>query len=104
MSSASGLWTPQPPGRALDCQELEAVAQDAWRSGAWQEHVVSDAAERQYAALHRSEFLEVWALFWMAGQETGMHDHGAARVGIHVGSGALRERHVSPGGFTHIRP
>ncbi|MET8202597.1 cysteine dioxygenase [Micromonospora taraxaci] len=60
-----------------------------------------DPAERWYARLAVTAEHEVWALSWLPGQGTDLHDHGGSSGAFRVVSGVLTEETVSAG---RLRP
>ncbi|RLP94902.1 cysteine dioxygenase [Micromonospora sp. BL4] len=60
-----------------------------------------DPAERWYARLAADAEHEVWALSWLPGQGTGLHDHGGSAGAFRVVAGALTEETVGGG---RLRP
>ncbi|MFI7607707.1 cysteine dioxygenase [Micromonospora sp. NPDC049366] len=60
-----------------------------------------DPAERWYARLATAADHEVWALSWLPGQGTDLHDHGGSAGAFLVVSGTLTEETVSGG---RLRP
>ena len=42
-----------------------------------------------YASLHRDAHVDVWAIFWRPGNDTGWHDHDISSGAVHVVQGAL---------------
>ena len=60
-----------------------------------------DPAERWYARLAVTDEHEVWALSWLPGQGTDLHDHGGSSGAFRVVGGALTEETVSAG---RLRP
>ncbi len=84
---------PDLEGRPLSEPELERlVANVAARGELWEPHIDPDAATRTYASLHRDASVDVWAIFWRPGNDTGWHDHDTSSGAVHVVSGALVER------------
>ncbi|MDG4809887.1 cysteine dioxygenase family protein [Micromonospora sp. WMMD1120] len=59
-----------------------------------------DPTERWYARLAVTDEHEVWALSWLPGQGTDLHDHGGSSGAFRVVSGALTEETVSAGGLS----
>ncbi|MGC4896775.1 cysteine dioxygenase [Micromonospora sp. DT31] len=59
------------------------------------------APERWYARLHADDGHEVWALSWLSGQGTDLHDHGGSAGAFLVVAGALTEETVHAG---RLRP
>ncbi|GAB3937144.1 cysteine dioxygenase [Micromonospora vulcania] len=56
-----------------------------------------DPAERWYARLAADADHEVWALSWLPGQGTDLHDHGGSAGAFRVVAGALTEETVVGG-------
>jgi predicted metal-dependent enzyme (double-stranded beta helix superfamily) len=81
-----------PGGEPLEPKQLIAlVARVAARPELWRPYHRPDATERVYAALHRDETLDVWAIFWRPEHDTGWHDHDTSSGAVHVVEGALEE-------------
>jgi predicted metal-dependent enzyme (double-stranded beta helix superfamily) len=81
-----------PRGDRLEPEELrEVAARVAARPELWRPRYDPDATERQFAALHRDESLDVWAIFWLPEHDTGWHDHDVSSGAVHVVEGALEE-------------
>ena len=47
------------------------------------------ATERTYAALHRDDDVDLWAIFWWPANDTGWHDHDTSSGAVHVVDGVL---------------
>ncbi|MET8354104.1 MULTISPECIES: cysteine dioxygenase family protein [unclassified Micromonospora] len=60
-----------------------------------------DPDERWYARLAADAQHEVWALSWLPGQGTDLHDHGGSAGAFRVVAGALTEEIVAGG---RLRP
>jgi quercetin dioxygenase-like cupin family protein len=76
----------------IEPEELRAlVARVAERTELWRPHYRPEATERTYAALHRDETVDVWAIFWLPEHDTGWHDHDISSGAVHVIEGALEE-------------
>ena len=72
--------------------ELRAIVVDlAGRPELWREHVAHDRDQRQFTRLRIDDELEVWLICWMAGQDTGLHDHGDSAGAVAVVQGAVHE-------------
>ncbi|MEO3771256.1 cysteine dioxygenase family protein [Micromonospora sp. B9E7] len=67
----------------------------------WPVALCFDPAERWYARLAVSDEHEVWALSWLPGQGTDLHDHGGSSGAFRVVSGTLTEETVTAG---RLRP
>ena len=85
-----GLYTPS--GQPLEPREMQTLAaRVAERSELWRPYYDPDATERGFAALHRDETVDVWAIFWLPEHDTGWHDHDTSSGAVHVVEGALEE-------------
>jgi predicted metal-dependent enzyme (double-stranded beta helix superfamily) len=79
-------------GRPLDPEALRAlVARVAARPALWRHHHDPAATERTYAALHRNDDVDLWALFWRPAHDTGWHDHDTSSGAVQVVEGELEE-------------
>lgn len=67
------------------------VASVASAPGQWAHLVRFSAGHRWYCRLEEAAGHEVWLLAWLPGQQTGFHDHGAARGAFAVAEGELLE-------------
>jgi predicted metal-dependent enzyme (double-stranded beta helix superfamily) len=82
----------QADGRALDREELERLAEDvATRRELWLPYLDMTAEARTYTSLHRDASVDVWAIFWLPGNDTGWHDHDTSSGAVHVVEGRLEE-------------
>jgi hypothetical protein len=80
------------PDRALERLELiRLVEHVAERRELWVPHLDVTADKRTYAALHRDDRTDVWAIFWLPENDTGWHDHDTSSGAVHVVDGALEE-------------
>lgn len=80
--------------RQLSATDLVDVSRRVVMSGHWRDYVVECADYRDYRLVFENEYLDVWVLSWLPGQETGFHDHDISEVGICVAQGAIREHHM----------
>ncbi|HEY1594669.1 MAG TPA: cysteine dioxygenase family protein [Thermoleophilaceae bacterium] len=88
-----------PPRRLLDRPELLALVRDlAARREWWAEGLDTTSSERTYAALHRDEHLDVWAIAWRPENDTGWHDHDTSSGAVQVVDGLLTEAVLHIGG------
>ena len=79
-------------GSPLAASELvRLVERVARRRELWAQHADPNATERTYAALHRDDAVDVWAIFWLPENDTGWHDHDTSSGAVHVVEGALEE-------------
>jgi quercetin dioxygenase-like cupin family protein len=83
---------------ALGHAELrDSLLSWASRPEQWRPLVRHDADERAYALVHRDEQLEVYVVCWMAGHDTGFHDHDESAAAIAVLEGAITEERLGLG-------
>ncbi|MCW3013019.1 MAG: cysteine dioxygenase type [Solirubrobacterales bacterium] len=61
----------------------------------WRDDVRFDAEERQCSLIARTDTLEIWAVAWMPGQDTGFHDHDASAAAIAVAEGAIIDERMA---------
>jgi hypothetical protein len=91
-SLASLIGCVAPPGRDLNVDELEVLAEQiAGAPALWQEHVRHERDRRFYVELHRETHVDVWLICWDARQETGLHDHDRSSGAVRVVDGTLLE-------------
>lgn len=80
------------PSAHLTPEQLAGIAgQTLDDERSWRPHVVHDPLARHYVSLHESEFLGIWLICWMPGQDTGWHDHAESNGAFIVAEGVLRE-------------
>ena len=78
--------------RILTRTELEAlVAAVSARPELWKPRIERGAEQRTYASLHRDAHVDVWAIRWRPGNDTGWHDHDISSGAVHVVHGALTD-------------
>jgi hypothetical protein len=77
--------------------DLLAVAARWADPTGWPVALRFDRAERWYARLAADAEHEVWALSWLPGQGTDLHDHGGSSGAFLVVAGALTEETVAGG-------
>ncbi|MEU8301646.1 cysteine dioxygenase family protein [Micromonospora sp. NPDC048909] len=80
---------------------LAVAARWAADPAGWPVPLCFDPAERWYGRLAAGADHEVWALSWLPGQGTDLHDHGGSSGAFLVVAGALTEETVSAG---RLRP
>ena len=51
-----------------------------------------------YASLHRDAHVDLWAIFWRPGNDTGWHDHDISSGAVHVVEGELVDCELHLGG------
>jgi predicted metal-dependent enzyme (double-stranded beta helix superfamily) len=79
-------------GRTLTRAALErVVAHVAANPELWEPHIDRRSTQRMYASLHRDAHVDVWAIFWRPGSDTGWHDHDISSGAVRVVDGALAE-------------
>jgi predicted metal-dependent enzyme (double-stranded beta helix superfamily) len=72
----------------------------AARPELWRDEVRFDPDERQCTLIARTETVEIWAIAWMPGQDTGFHDHDASAAAITVVEGAIVDERMALAGAT----
>lgn len=90
------------PALPVTDPDLLAVAR-SWvaDTASWPVPLCFDPGRRWYARLAANDHHEVWALSWLPGQGTDLHDHGGSSGAFLVASGVLTEETVSGG---RLRP
>lgn len=83
--------------RQLHAPDLMEVSRRVVTSGRWRDYVTLNDDYRDYRLVFENAYIDVWVLSWLAGQETGFHDHEISEVGICVAQGAIREHHMHVG-------
>ena len=81
-----------PAGRPLAPAELVLMVERMWAARELRApRAEPDATRRTYAALHRDDVVELWAIFWLPENDTGCHDHDTSSGAVQVVEGALEE-------------
>jgi predicted metal-dependent enzyme (double-stranded beta helix superfamily) len=95
----------QPPAIApLQRTELrDLVATLAANPEPWAHRVRHDPAQRVFECLRLDEQVEVWLICWMAGHDTGFHDHDLSSGAVVVAQGAVVEERLRIGGPPSLR-
>src|SRR2546429_9873405 len=76
------------PARYLDKRELaELVEKLASHPDLWRGQVAYSGGRRQYASIHRDEYVDIWLICWSPGNDTGWHDHDISAGGGGLGFG-----------------
>jgi predicted metal-dependent enzyme (double-stranded beta helix superfamily) len=78
----------------LYASDLAEVSRRVVESGHWRDYVAVCEEYRDYRLVFENDFVDVWVLSWLPGQETGFHDHDISEVGICVADGAVQEHHM----------
>lgn len=79
-------------GRILTRPELERVVVDVTaRPELWEPYIDRASPHRMYASLHRDAYVDVWAIFWRPGNDTGWHDHDISSGAVRVVEGTLTD-------------
>lgn len=87
--------------RVRDTEELSAIVGGlAAFPELWRDDVVFDPDERQCTLVARTDTVEIWAVAWMPGQDTGFHDHDASAAAIAVAEGTVVDERMSLGETT----
>jgi predicted metal-dependent enzyme (double-stranded beta helix superfamily) len=87
------------PARYLDKHELAELAEKlASRPDLWRGQVAYSGGRRQYASIHRDEYVDIWLICWSPGNDTGWHDHDISAGAVRVVLGALMESNPRIGG------
>ena len=74
--------------------ELGEISARIVESGLWRDYVAVCEDYRDYRLVFENDYIDVWVLSWLPGQETGFHDHDISEVGLCVAEGAIREHHM----------
>jgi predicted metal-dependent enzyme (double-stranded beta helix superfamily) len=81
-----------PSGQLLSRPALEHVVETiAADPRLWAPLLDTSADTRTYVALHRDASVDVWAILWLPGNDTGWHDHDTSSGAVHVVEGGLVE-------------
>ena len=78
----------------LHAPDLTRLSGRIVESGAWRDYVAVCEDYRDYRLVFENDFVDIWVLSWLPGQETGFHDHDISEVGLCVAEGAIREHHM----------
>lgn len=82
----------------LSRTDLRRAARDAAAAAhRWSDRLPCAPERRGALLLHRDEAVEIWALSWHPGHDTGFHDHGDSAAAIAMVSGELREERLTLG-------
>ena len=82
----------RPPGRDLTHDELLAYVRElAARPQLWAPRVKHDPDARIFRSFELDAHVETWVISWMAGHDTGFHDHDMSSGAVAVVRGAVRE-------------
>lgn len=83
-------------GTRTDTDRLRHVVRDLARHPErWAEHLPVGHKRRGAHLLHLDDDVEVWALSWSSGHDTGFHDHGGSAAAITVVQGRLLEERLT---------
>jgi predicted metal-dependent enzyme (double-stranded beta helix superfamily) len=75
----------------------QLVVAVAVRPDLWEPHVDRASSGRTYASLHRDAHVDVWAILWRPGSDTGWHDHDTSSGAVRVVEGTLSESELRLG-------
>jgi len=96
-------WHRLPP-RALDQRELVSLVDElAGRPELWKGDLSPSVQRRQYVSLHRDQYVDVWAICWSGGSDTGWHDHDVSSGAVRVVRGSIIESSPCIGGQHRVR-
>ena len=96
-----GRDTPSQRPVALTAPELRRLASSLASSRqVWQHLVRHDRAQRVFELIARTAEVEAWLICWMAGHDSGPHDHDISSGAITVADGELTEERLSWGAST----
>lgn len=80
-------------------EELKTLVEGlALHETIWRDGLIHDPSERQFALIARTDTVEVWAVAWMDGQDTGFHDHDASGAAITVFEGEIVDERMAING------
>ena len=92
------------PARTLEKSELVSlVDQLAALTELWRGELTFSAQRRQYMSLYRDQYVDVWAIRWTRGSDTGWHDHDVSSGAVRVVRGSIREATPRIGGEHRVR-
>lgn len=95
------IWLPDDIHTAtgpLSADALERLLEGlAAHPEAWESVLDRSATERSYASLHRDDRIDVWAILWRPGNDTGWHDHDTSSGAVRVVEGELVEAELRLG-------
>ena len=74
--------------RQVHAPELADISRRIVESGLWRDYVVTCDEFRDYRLVFENDYVDIWVLSWLPGQETGFHDHDISEVGICVADGS----------------
>ncbi len=96
-------WT-HLPARALDQRELVSLVDElAGLHELWSGELTFSARRRQYMSLYRDQYVDVWAICWTRGSDTGWHDHDVSSGAVRVVLGSISESSPRIGGQHQVR-
>ena len=85
--------------RGLTTTELTTLARSLLADRErWEPLVRATPERRHYELLREDEEVTVWLISWMAGHDTGYHDHHVSSGAVAVAQGRLREERLRVGG------
>ena len=96
-----GADTPAQRPVALTAPALRRLASSLASSrNVWQHLVRHDPAQRVFELMARTAEAEAWVICWMAGHDSGPHDHDISSGAITVADGELTEERLTWGAST----
>jgi mannose-6-phosphate isomerase-like protein (cupin superfamily) len=81
----------------------ETLRSWAERPDAWRALIHHDERERTYELVHRDDEVELYLVCWMAGHDTGFHDHDHSSAAVTVLAGEVIEERLSLTGSVERR-
>jgi predicted metal-dependent enzyme (double-stranded beta helix superfamily) len=85
------VFSPTRNAAHSEAELREIVADLARRPELWSEYIAHDEDQRRFTRLQLDDGIEVWLICWMAGQDTGLHDHGSSSGAMAVIDGEVHE-------------
>lgn len=93
----------EEPAPVISRSALGELAAEVARARPWSEALVPALGRRAYERLRRDEQVEVWAIAWLPGHDTGFHDHDESAGALCVAEGTLVEDRLVLGGAPRSR-
>ena len=95
---------PHLSARVLDQRELVLLVDElAGQPNLWSGQLSLSPQRRQYVCLHRDHYVDVWAICWTRGSDTGWHDHDVSSGAVRVVRGSISESSLRIAGQHRVR-